>query len=120
MPLTTLVLGASPKPSRYSNLAVRRLRSHGHEVLAVGRHTGTVEDVPIVAAIPVGAVVDTVTLYLSPANQIGWQDAILALRPRRVIFNPGAEDARFARRLEEAGVEVVEGCTLVMLSAGTY
>lgn len=120
MPLTTLVLGASPRSSRYSNLAVRRLRSHGHEVLAVGRHAGTVEDVPIVAAIPDGTVVDTVTLYLSPTNQLGWHDAILALRPRRVIFNPGAEDDRFERRLEQAGVEVVEGCTLVMLSAGTY
>ncbi|MBP7408249.1 MAG: CoA-binding protein [Flavobacteriales bacterium] len=120
MPRTTLVLGASPDPSRYAHKAVRRLRSHGHDVLAIGRHTGIIDDVPILAAVPEGAVVDTVTLYLSPRNQLVWQDEILHLRPRRVIFNPGAEDAVFAQRLEGAGIEVVEGCTLVMLSTGGY
>lgn len=120
MPLTTLVLGASPDPARYAYLAVARLAAHGHAVIAVGRRSGVVAGVPVLAAVPEGSDVDTVTLYLSPANQRAWHDAIIALRPRRVIFNPGAEDAAFARRLGAHGIEAVEGCTLVMLSAGTY
>lgn len=120
MSRTTLVLGASPDPSRFAHMAVKRLRSKGHDVLAVGRRSGTIDDVPVLAAVPEGAVVDTVTLYLSPRNQLVWQDEILDLRPRRVIFNPGAEDVVFAQRLAGAGIEVVEGCTLVMLSTGGY
>ncbi len=116
----TLVLGASPHADRYSYLATVRLVSHGHAVVAVGNRDGIVAGVPIVRAIPEGARVDTVTLYLNPVNQRQWQPRILALRPRRIIFNPGTEDDTFAAAAARAGIEVVEGCTLVMLAAGTY
>ena len=88
----TMVLGASTNPERYSYLAVRRLRGAGHPVAAIGRTTATVGDVDITtdkAAIPD---VDTVTLYLNPANQKEYYDYILSLHPRRIIFNPGAEN----------------------------
>jgi predicted CoA-binding protein len=88
--------------------------------VAVGNRDGIVAGVPIVRAIPEGARVDTVTLYLNPVNQRQWQPRILALRPRRIIFNPGTEDDTFAAAAARAGIEVVEGCTLVMLAAGTY
>lgn len=117
---TTLVLGASPDPSRYAHLAVRRLVSSGHLVIAVGKRLGHIGDVPILSSIQPGVGVDTITLYLSPAHQQMWHDDIFALHPRRVIFNPGAEDPTFAQRLEEAGIQAVDACTLVMLSAGTY
>jgi predicted CoA-binding protein len=76
--------------------------------------------VPILRTIPEGLQVDTVTLYLNPINQREWQPRILELRPRRIIFNPGTEDPVFAASARSAGIEVVEGCTLVMLAAGTY
>lgn len=116
----TLVLGASEKPHRYANMAVRRLVERGHPVIAVGRRPGRIGGTEIRTAVPEGAVVDTVTLYLSPANQAPWRDALLGLRPRRVIFNPGTENPALARALEAAGCEVLEACTLVMLAAGTY
>ena len=43
----TLVLGASPNPSRYSFLAVNNLRSKGHPVVAIGKNRSTVADVAI-------------------------------------------------------------------------
>ena len=43
----TLVLGASDNPSRYSFLAVNRLRSYGHPVVAIGKKNAMVADVPI-------------------------------------------------------------------------
>jgi predicted CoA-binding protein len=116
----TLVLGASLKPQRYSNLAVRRLAAHGHPVLAVGRREGSIDGVPVITSFPEGADIHTLTLYMNPDNQQAWHAAILGLKPKRVIFNPGTEDDRFARALQQQGVEVVEGCTLVMLSVGTY
>lgn len=116
----TLVLGASLKPHRYSNLAVRRLTSHGYPVLAVGRREGAIDGVPVLTTVPDGSEIHTVTLYLNPDNQAAWHGTVLGLHPKRVIFNPGAEDQRFARALQQQGIEVVEGCTLVMLSVGTY
>ncbi|MBL7980731.1 MAG: CoA-binding protein [Flavobacteriales bacterium] len=116
----TLVLGASPHADRYSYLATVRLVSQGHAVVAVGNRDGIVAGIPIVRTIPEGTRVDTVTLYLNPVNQRQWQPRIMELRPRRIIFNPGTEDDTFAAAAEMAGIEVVEGCTLVMLAAGTY
>jgi predicted CoA-binding protein len=120
MKATTLVLGASPKPDRYSNLAVRRLVQHGHAVIAVGRHAGAIDGLAILPAIPGDAVIDTVTMYLNEGNQREWEERILALAPRRIIFNPGAENPRLAGRARASGIEVLEACTLVMLATGDY
>lgn len=117
---TTLVLGASPKPDRYSNLCVRRLLHHGHPVIAVGRRPGMIDRVPITTDVPEGAEVHTVTLYLNESNQRAWEDRVLALGARRIIFNPGAENPTFARRAQARGIEVIEACTLVMLSTGEF
>ena len=117
---TTLVLGASPKNERYSNMAVRRLRAHGHSVVAVGLREGMIGDHPIVTAIPEGTTIHTVTLYLNERNQQRWEPLVLALAPERIIFNPGAENAGFSRKAASQGIEVMEACTLVMLGAGQY
>lgn len=116
----TLVLGASVKPERYSNMAIRRLREHGHPVLAVGLREGQVLDVPIVKDIPPEARIDTVTLYLNAANQAAWMDRILHARPRRIIFNPGAENPALASKAQEAGIDTLEACTLVLLGTGQF
>lgn len=116
----TIVLGASEKPQRYANMAVRRLAALGMPVLAIGRRAGHIDATPILTDLPVGTTAHTVTLYLSPMNQEAWRERLLALQPKRVIFNPGAEHPAFATELREAGVEVVEACTLVMLATGGY
>lgn len=117
---TTLVLGASPKPVRYSHLAVRRLRDKGHAVVALGRRPGMIGDVPILQEIPSGMSIDTVTMYMNAENQKPWEHRLLELSPRRIIFNPGAENPQLAAAAESAGVEVLEACTLVMLTTGQY
>jgi uncharacterized protein len=116
----TLVLGATERMDRYANLAVRKLRQYGHDVIAVGLRKGMIEDTPIHTSIPEGMPVDTVTLYMNPFNQEAWLQQLLELRPRRIIFNPGTENLGFASQAEDLGIEPVTGCTLVMLSAGTY
>jgi hypothetical protein len=35
-------------------------------------------------------------------------------------MNPGAENPALAEKAEQAGIEVVEGCTLVMLRTGQF
>ena len=116
----TLVLGATDRRDKYANMAIRRLRQFGHEVIAVGARAGMVDDVPIFTSIPVGVEVDTVTLYLNPFNQQAYREQIIGLKPKRIIFNPGTENLDLGSQAEENGIEPVIGCTLVMLSAGSY
>jgi predicted CoA-binding protein len=116
----TVVLGASDNPSRYSFLAVERLREKGHPVVAVGKREGKIKDTPILTGEPLVNDVDTVTLYLNPVLQVAAYDYILGLKPRRVIFNPGTENDELEEILRSKGIEPVEACTLVMLAAGLY
>ena len=116
----TVVLGASTNPSRYSYLAVNRLRNHNHPVVAIGKKKGTVSGVEIQTTHEAIDGVDTVTLYLNPENQRAYYDYILGLKPRRIIFNPGTENSELETQAKAAGIETVEGCTLVMLGVGLY
>jgi predicted CoA-binding protein len=116
----TLVLGASDNPSRYSFLAVNRLRSHGHPVVAIGKKNSMVADVPIEKEKKDWSDVDTVTLYLNPTHQQQYYDYILSLKPKRIIFNPGAENDELADLAVKNGITPVEACTLVLLSTNQY
>ena len=116
----TLVLGASPNPSRYSHAAVRQLSQYGHEVVAVGRRAGEIEGISILKGEPEIEGIHTITLYLSADNQKQYYDYILGLNPKRIIFNPGAENPELARLARESGIEPLPACTLVMLSVGNY
>jgi uncharacterized protein len=116
----TLVLGASDNPSRYSYLAIERLRSHGHPVVAVGRKNTKVADVIITKEKDNFDQVDTVTLYLNPSHQKEYYDYIISLHPKRIIFNPGTENEELAQLAKQNGIASKEACTLVMLSTNQY
>lgn len=116
----TIVLGASPNPMRYSYLAVNRLRSKQHPVVAIGKRAGTVADVTIQTDHPHMDDVHTITLYLNANNQKQYYDYIMSLHPKRIIFNPGAENDELAKMAAQQGIQAIEACTLVMLSTGQY
>jgi predicted CoA-binding protein len=120
MERTTVVMGAVPEPLRYAAMAVERLLNAGHHVVPVGLRGGETHGLSILADVPSSTAVDTVTLYVAPLRLRPHHDRVLGWRPRRVVFNPGTEDSAFEQRLREAGVEVVVGCTLVMLATGQY
>lgn len=116
----TLVLGASENPQRYSNLALQQLIFHHHPVVAIGKKAGMVKGIPITTDKKVFDDIDTVTLYLNPANQKQYYDYILSLNPKRIIFNPGTENRELASLARNNGVETLQACTLVMLSTGQF
>jgi predicted CoA-binding protein len=64
--------------------------------------------------------VDTVTLYLNSLHQKEYYNYILSLKPKRVIFNPGAENEELSKLAKDNGIQPIEACTLVMLSTGQY
>ena len=116
----TVVLGASPNPSRYSYLAVNRLLAHGHSIIAIGRRKGKINNADIITETPEIDNVDTITLYLNPQNQKQYYDYILSLHPKRIIFNPGAENDELATLAVKNNIQPMEACTLVLLSTNQY
>jgi uncharacterized protein len=116
----TLVLGASDNPSRYSYLAVNRLRQDGHPVVAIGKKHSLVADVAVETQKSPFENIDTITLYLNPARQKEYYDYIVSLHPQRIIFNPGAENEELASLAKQNGIQPIEACTLVLLSTGQY
>lgn len=116
----TLVLGASENSERYSNKAIRRLRSNGHQVIAIGRKAGQVDDVPIITEQPQIKDLDTVTMYLNAQNQKPYYDYVLTQKPKRIVFNPGAENPELEDLAQKNGIVPQEACTLVLLATGQY
>ena len=118
---TVALIGASPKPDRYAFRAMQLLAEHGHRAIPINpafdeilgqKCYRSIADVP--------EMIETVTLYLSEARCEPLIDEIIEAKPRRIIMNPGAENNALAEKARESGIEVVEGCTQVMLRSGTF
>ncbi|MGH8015070.1 MAG: CoA-binding protein, partial [Candidatus Zixiibacteriota bacterium] len=115
------VLGASPKPDRFSFHTVHRLKEHGYKPIPVHPAGHSVDGVSGTKSLDdIKEPIDTLTMYVNAKISDELTGKILRLKPRRVIFNPGAENEELAMKLEAAGIEVVRHCTLVMLDLGIY
>jgi uncharacterized protein len=118
---TTLIIGASTNPDRYSYKAAHLLKKYDHAIVNYGIRAGDLagEQINTTKEIPQQKI-DTVTMYVSVANQADWYDFILALKPNRVIFNPGTENNDFYTLLQKHNINYEEACTLVLLNSNQY
>jgi len=118
----TLVLGASLKPNRYSNIVINMLREYNYEVIAFGLRKGVVADVEIITDLDHYTIknIHTVTLYLNAQRQADYYDFVVKLNPKRVIFNPGTYNDEFISLLEKNNIEVDVACNLVLLRTEQY
>lgn len=115
------VLGASTKPEKFSFMAVHNLKENGYQPIPVHPAGHFVDGIPGVKSLDkIKNDVDTLTVYVNSKISSEQKDEILQLNPRRVIFNPGAENKELSEILKKAGIEIVEDCTLVMLRKGSY
>ena len=115
------VLGASPKEDRYSFKAVRMLKEHGHIPVPVHPAEHIVDGDKCASSLTeVEQPIDTLTVYVSSKISDGELDNILSLKPRRVVFNPGAENSSLAEKLKSKEIETIEACTLVMLRSDQF
>lgn len=116
-----VILGASNKPERYSYSAFKSLQRHGHKVIPVNPAIDKIEGVPVVESLAdISGEIDTVTLYLRPELLEPLVEEIIALKPKRIIANPGAECGVLMSRAYNEGIEYIEACTLVLLSTGQF
>ncbi len=116
----TLVFGASIKPDRYSNIAIKRLVDKGYVTKAYGLQVGVIHGVQIMTNLDDIQNIHTITLYLNPKRQKTYYNDIINLQPVRVIFNPGTENPEFYELLDKNGIEFVIACTLVLLATDQY
>ncbi len=115
------VIGASPKEERYSYKAIKALEEEGHNPIPVAMVHKEIlgkKAYPSLSEIP--DKIDTVTIYLGAKRQEPVIEEILKIKPKRAIFNPGAENPKAYKSLKDAGIEPVEACTLVMLKTKQY
>lgn len=117
---TVAVIGASTNPDRYSNQAIRLLKEKGHTVIPVHPAQEEIEGLPVIASVDALKNIDTVTLYVGPKHSADLLPGLIALKPRRVIFNPGTESDFLEKGLSEAGIDFEEACTLVLLRTGQF
>ena len=114
------MLGASENPSRYSNRAISALKNSGEAVVAVGKRNGSAHGIPISTKWPENGTVHSLSIYLNPQNQEELIAKIIELRPQRIIFNPGSENPVLEKAAQEAGIECLHACTLVMIASNSY
>lgn len=116
-----VVLGASHKPERYSNQAIRLLREHGHEVIPVNPRLDEAEGLKVAHSLDeIEGSVDTLTLYVGAERSNALVESILRLHPGRVIFNPGTENPELELQLSAASIPFEHACTLVLLRIGQF
>ncbi len=115
------VVGASPKEHRYSYKAMKLLEEKGYNPIPVAPARKEIlgrKVFPSLIAVPDR--IDTVTLYVGAARQHSVLDDAIQIKPRRIIFNPGTENPTEYNRLKDAGIEVIVGCTLIMLCTDQF
>jgi len=118
----TLIVGATDNPERYAYRAADLLKAKGVPFIPIGIKKGLVfgKEIVDLRQKPVLEGIHTITLYLGPTNQAEWVEYLIGLGPKRIVFNPGTENPDFFFKTKESGVEVLEACTLVMLTTGQF
>ena len=120
---TVAIIGASEKEGRYATKALELLLEKGHCVLPINPRIQQVLDLkcfPSIEAIPQNITIDTYTIYVRPEHLESYIKPILQRGNARVIFNPGTESVVHEAELQEAGLEVIEACTIVMLQTNQF
>ncbi len=120
--MRVLIVGASKKPERYAYMAMKKLLAHGHEVVLYNPSPmlDAIEGFPVIHDLSASGPIDTVTLYVGPTNLEPMVADIVALKPRRIISNPGTKLEAMETAAKSAGIEYIDACTLVFLSSGQF
>ncbi|MDP2653974.1 MAG: CoA-binding protein [Candidatus Omnitrophota bacterium] len=119
--MNVAVIGASDKTDRYSYKAVKLAQEKGHRVYPVHQRIKQIEGLSVYLSIrDIVDPIDTVSLYVAADISTKIGEDILAKKPRRIIFNPGAENAELEARARGQGILTLNACTLVMLNTGQF
>lgn len=119
--ITVVVLGASKKPERYSNMAIKSLLEHGYRVIPITPSGIEIYGLKSLKSLDeINEPVDTLTMYINAERSSTIADSIINLGAKRIIFNPGTENSILAEQCESTGSKTLQACTLVMLNTNQF
>ena len=107
-----VILGASENPSRPSYMANKLLNNKGYKTIGIAsgfEKARLLDDLTSVTQDK------TVTIFINPKQQKKYYDYLLALKPSRIIFNPGTENDELKAIAIKNNIQVLSGCTIAML-----
>jgi predicted CoA-binding protein len=96
------------------------LQEEGHSVVAISKKAGNAHGIDFDTDQLVYTGIDTISMYISPQHQDEIMEYVFSINPKRVIFNPGTENAVFSKKLRDQNIKVENACTLVLLRIGAY
>lgn len=116
------IVGASNKPERYSYQALKLLSEHGHRVFPVHPRLTEIDGITVYDSLrKIPYLIEAVTMYLgTKAYTRNLIDEIMAVRPRQIIINPGAENDDLEKHAVQNGIKILHACTLVMVRTGRF
>ncbi len=116
---TVVVLGASQKEERYSNMAVLRLLEAGYNTIPINPTECEIHGIKSIAQLAdIEDDVDILTMYVNANRSAQLANDIINLQPRKIIFNPGAENAQLAENCKDHNIKTENACTLILLNLG--
>ena len=117
-----VILGISDNPERYSHKAHQKLLENGFtNQIGISPKKLALNDIKLTESLQdIKDDIHTLTLYVGHQRLEPMIDSILKLAPKRIIANPGTENKNLITQAKELGIEVVEGCTLVMLALDQF
>ena len=115
------ILGASDRADRYAYKAFKLLQEHGYNTFLVHPTLKVVEGQKVYANLSdINEAIDTITVYVNSNISSSMANQIIDQSPKRVIFNPGAENIDMAGKLMAKGIDSENACTLVLLSTNQF
>ena len=115
---TIAVIGASTSPEKYGNIAVRAWQQAGWTVYPINPNESEIEGLaayPNIRAVP--GEVQVATMYVPPPLGLRIADGIIEKGVAQVYLNPGAGSPELREKLEAAGIEVLEACSIMAAKA---
>jgi uncharacterized protein len=116
-----ILIGASSNPERYAYMALQLLADLGHHVFPVNPKETEILGHKVYGELSeIRGAIDTVSMYIGPEKSMRLKAPLCDMKPRRVIFNPGAENPALADILRAEGVFCIDACTLVLLKTDQF
>ena len=115
------ILGASNDPGRFSNKAFLLLKKHEYDVVPVNPKLISINNIPVFSSLDLIKIpIHTLTVYVNAEISKALLPQMIRLKPNRVIFNPGSENPELEKKLVDAGIKVINACTLVLLTTDQF
>ncbi len=112
------ILGASSDRSKFGNKAVRAFLAKGFDVYPVNPKGGKIEGLrvyPSLDAIPAEVQLDRISVYLPPSVGLKMIPEIAARGCQELWLNPGSESDELVQAAEQAGLNVIQACSIVSI-----